>query len=930
MNLLERESELCALRTALDAARTGHGRVVLIEGPAGIGKTALVEAACALVPDGVGVFSARGSEVEQALGYGVVRQLFERPTRTGNGFEGAAAAAIAALRPASDAPAASTPPLEVMHGVYWLCANLASEQPLLLTIDDAQWADGPSVQFIEYLARRIQGVPVLLLITRRTSDPGHIAIPFLRIAAEPGAERLTPAPLSDRAVTAVVRDHLGAHAEPAFCHASGVVTGGNPFLVRALLDAIRAAGISPTAGEATRLASMTSEAVSRSISLRLAALPRDAVELATAVGVLGGNAELRHAAHLAELTSSAAAAAADLLTAAAILAPGRPLDFVHPLVRESVYAATPTAERGSSHRRAASLLAADRAPFGRVGVHLLATEPTGDAEVVEMLRVAARESLAQGLPRLAVDYLQRALREPPVELVRADLLRELGTAEQLLGAPSIDHLREALELSRDPDSRIAAARALTFSLLSAERITDVEDVLTWTLDLCADADPERAIRLEAEVLSAARMRLSAGVWSAGRLERWRGKLPGGTPGERLMLANLATQASLGEASAAEAATLAERALGAGQLLHEQTADTMPYYQMVYVLTSADRVQLAATLADAALEDARRRGSLIGTLLASLFSAYTAMASGDIGAADAHSTLALGLSDQIQPPIFHRPACIAAVVDVLVEQDRLDDAEQLLRAHATAGELPDSVPWRILLFSRANLRIAAGRWSDAVSDLVELDRRQSQWRALNPHLNSCDVSAAVSLAGVGRVEEARNFASAALQRAQRWNTPRSIGLALRAGALAGSDSERLALLRHATTVVGRSPARLDQARVLVDLGVAERRAGHRTAAIEALRHALDTAVRCGSVLLASRARDELRTLGLRPRRLALTGSAALTGMERRVAELAAAGKTNRQIAQALFVTIRTVEVHLTHAYQKLGIRSRTEMPGALAQ
>lgn len=136
------------------------------------------------------------------------------------------------------------------------------------------------------------------------------------------------------------------------------------------------------------------------------------------------------------------------------------------------------------------------------------------------------------------------------------------------------------------------------------------------------------------------------------------------------------------------------------------------------------------------------------------------------------------------------------------------------------------------------------------------------------------------------------------------------------------------LREAVAVLEASPAKLELARALVDLGVALRHASERSAAREPLRRGLDLAHRCGATVLAGRARDELVVAGGRPRRLLLSGVDALTASERRVAQLAATGLSNREIAQALFVTTRTVEVHLTHAYRKLGIRTRQELPRVL--
>jgi DNA-binding CsgD family transcriptional regulator len=159
----------------------------------------------------------------------------------------------------------------------------------------------------------------------------------------------------------------------------------------------------------------------------------------------------------------------------------------------------------------------------------------------------------------------------------------------------------------------------------------------------------------------------------------------------------------------------------------------------------------------------------------------------------------------------------------------------------------------------------------------------------------------------------------LSEAEEWGTPRALGMALHA---AGR-------LEEAVAVLGPSPARLEYAHALTDLGAALRRANQRAAARDPLRQALDVADACGAEPLAERARHELHAAGGRPRRPRISGVDALTASERRIAEMAAGGLTNPEIAQALFVTRKTVEAHLGAAYRKLDIRSRSELPAALS-
>ena len=173
-----------------------------------------------------------------------------------------------------------------------------------------------------------------------------------------------------------------------------------------------------------------------------------------------------------------------------------------------------------------------------------------------------------------------------------------------------------------------------------------------------------------------------------------------------------------------------------------------------------------------------------------------------------------------------------------------------------------------------------------------------------------------------------LAAEQLELARRWDIPSARGIALCTQGLATGGAEGLELLERGVALLSGSPARLDHVRALVDLGTALRRAGRRARAREPLQEAIQTAQACGASALAARAHEELLGTGARPRRLHFTGAEALTAGERRVATLAAQGQSNRQIAAALYITVRTVENHLAGCYRKLGISSRRDLPGAL--
>jgi DNA-binding CsgD family transcriptional regulator len=228
-----------------------------------------------------------------------------------------------------------------------------------------------------------------------------------------------------------------------------------------------------------------------------------------------------------------------------------------------------------------------------------------------------------------------------------------------------------------------------------------------------------------------------------------------------------------------------------------------------------------------------------------------------------------------------------------------------------------------------LRAAAGNHESAVEELRGCDQEHPVFGGKNPAFIPWRSAAALSLAELGRYGDARALAADEVRRARSFGAARAIGVALRVQAIVGPAIERTETLEAARAVLASSPARLELARVLVDIGATSRAAGRRTFAREPLLDGLELATHCGARALERRARAELAAIGLRPRTADRTGADSLTPSERRVVELAAAGGTNREIAQTLFVTQKTVETHMGRAFRKLTISSRRQLPDVLA-
>ena len=290
-NLLEREAARIA--ELMDGASEGRGRCLTVVGPAGIGKTELLRSARALAAaNGRRVMSARGGELEREMPYGVARQLLEPVLRAMPDDERDAvlAGAASAARPALGLEFTETPSptdsFAVLHGLYWLCTSIADQRSAVLFIDDAHWSDAQSLRWIDYLARRVAELPMLLVLAARPAEPGAQNELLETIANEPSASVFSLAPLSPESVGRMVAQEL-AHADDAFSAACHRATGGNPFLVRELLRAARTDGLEPVAANAEQVCSLGSTAIAYSVLDRLARQGSPPVALAEAVAILG-------------------------------------------------------------------------------------------------------------------------------------------------------------------------------------------------------------------------------------------------------------------------------------------------------------------------------------------------------------------------------------------------------------------------------------------------------------------------------------------------------------------------------------------------------------------------------------------------------------------------------------------------------------------
>lgn len=927
--LFERERELAEFAAAFGAAAAGSGALVVVDAPAGLGKSTLLSEACRRA-DALGfrVLRARGDTLAADHPWSVATQLFgEVPQASTGGHQ--------------------TPhdPFPLIHGLYRATASLAEHAPLVLALDDVHWCDPLTLQFVHHLAGRLDTLRVVVAVTHRTAEPvpQQVADQLRRIAASPGARLCTLRPLGPTAVSELVAAVAPDAAEP--CRSAIYdATGGNPFFACELIRTAHAESLpldDPATAEVLR--TVRPSAIRASIGVRLSALGPEASAVAEAVALLGGSARTHSVAALAGLDRERIAEAIDRLVAAGLLAhPGasteEPVRFVHPVVADVVYGDLGPARTARGHLRCAEYLRDTGAPPSEVADHLLRAEPCHETWVVEQLVAAGEVARARRAPHRAVDVWRRAIdlcRDPER---RGELTMRLAGAELGLGHDA-GHARVAEAVAALPlvAQRLPATQVGEFALAlyAHGRFVEARTAFDAALSASAGVDPvteatlvaglEMAGLLAAEPSERARTHLGRALAD----DEYDGSLAG-----RVLAALAAGHVALGvelDASPADR-TGRERVL---DLLRRAGAESLPpslgptvLEPVAIALWLCDEFDAARSLLGPAIDCATRDGELVTYSSLLPLRSMVNLGTGQLTAAIDDAAEAIRLSHECAAPnAIARGPAEHALVSAALETAERDVVGLVDRDPPDAGGRPPSPIDGWHLHALGRLALAEGRPADAL-DLLLLagDRFRSaggpgaycEWR----------IWAAAAARAVGAATQAAELADDELRWAERFGAPRAISRALRSRARTLRADDAIELLRRAVTLVEGSPARLERAHAHVELGALLRRWGRRAAAREHLREGLDEARRCGATELVGWATDELERSGARRIAPARRGVAALTPSESQVARLAAEGRTNPEIAAAMFVSRKTVEVHLTNTYRKLGIRGRAELAGAL--
>jgi ATP/maltotriose-dependent transcriptional regulator MalT len=913
--LLGREAELDGIVRWLDAIGDGAAPVLLLSGPAGIGKTTLSSAGiAAATARGYRVVSARPTEVETGLAFAglvdVLGPLLDEPIPD----------LPAPQREALDAallrvPAPSPPqPLGVSLATLHVLRATAERAPILVAIDDAPWLDEASARALEFAMRRLGTERVGFLVARRAATPDEPLPRWLATLPPDRLARVDVGPLSIDATGALLRDRLDLKLSRSVLVRLHAVSGGTPFYALELARDLRARG-----AWATPDALEVPSSLDGLIGARLAALDPAAEEVAVVAAALS---QPSVPVLVAALGSDDVAVGLDRARATGVLETnGEAVRFAHPLLAAAAYGRADPARRRGVHARLADVVTE---PEERAR-HLARSAAGPDATIAGALEEGARIAAVRGATEIAAELAEESARLTPPDEADARHRRHLIAAEHLIASGELHRADAVLRqvAAESPDGSLRAD-ALTRRALVALYQSDVElaeRLLREAMPMTAERD---ARRVSVHALLAG---LGYLTWRGFR-PAWRhmqaalrlSRVIGDAPLELQMLGHTGTWTfGLGRPWR----HLMDEADALGVPLTAVPAIEHPDVQFARLLAREGDVTEARRRLGRLIDSARVTGdwTSLPRLLVSLGGVELEAGSWDEAEAIAQEAES-GLL-QTGEGAFYQDALVLRLNLAVVRGD-VDRA----RALAVAVEAGSVGSFQPLVRTAAPLALAMLDLSlgDPAAAHARLERVASEpglGRLLPIRAETVVALDAEALVALGRVGEARPRIDHVVRRARRRGPSTALAEALRAQALVRSaandhdgaiDAAEEAVRIHSAL---RLPFR--SARASFTLGEVRRRARQKGAAREAFQHALDGFTDVGAAIWVERTQTELgRVASRRP-----SGS-SLTDTERRVAELAAAGETNREIAGALFMSVHTVEAHLTRIFRALGVHSRTEL------
>jgi DNA-binding CsgD family transcriptional regulator len=903
--------------------RSGRSATVVVHGSVGGGKTAMLDLLDREArSQGTVVLRARCSTVERAFPFGVVRQLLAPALDRCDPAEAAEVGTVLAGLPfTAGGSAADAAAFERLEALSATVRRMARTRPVVISVDDVQWADEPSARWLGFLVRRLERVPILVAVTSRGPVPGYEGDPAEEFTLHPTARLLRVGPLTAAGTEQVLTHALGIRPQEAFGRTCHAMSGGNPMLLTALLRELVRTDVPPIEAGSARLTAIGARVLPEAVRSSLRRESADVLRVACLLGVLGADSEAGLVQVVSGLESAAVTHAVKALEESGLLERGSPPRFCHPLIEQGLAGLATPAEQARAHDRAASALSDGRASAERIAGHLVASGSTLEPWGLEVLRRAARSAAERGAVTTAVRYLRRALGQAADPLMRRHLLVELGSAEVYTDvAACIRHLEEAEGLVSDPAERAEFVPALAQALLQSGQSDRATELLDRAAAELPDSDPQlpRVLGRRAVITAGGHSNDSAALTGLGPFREgaeWSGQ-------EHGLLAALALRSSLLLDGADRAAALAERALDGFELGEDWELTSV---HAIAALLHADRLEAVRRWYDesGAGDLLTQPAGLHAVLLA--MRAKACHRTGDLVQARQVAELALGHPDQPHP---HRPYAAAVAVHVLLDSGDIGDAQAIVARFGDAPE-PENWPWPYLLEARARLLLSQGQPQTALRDLRACGRLQETRWGDNPGRLAWRSAAALVEHRLERGQAAREYAAEELLQARTWGAPVALARALRVSAKVGPRPQAQAQLEESVELLRHGQDPLELARSQIALGELLAGTKRREEAREQLRRAVALAQAASATALACEAHEALRAAGARPRRLSLVGPDSLTSSQLRIAVLAAEGLGNEEIATQLYVTKRTVEFHLTHVYRKLRVAGRGGLGAALA-
>ncbi|GAB1639978.1 LuxR family transcriptional regulator [Krasilnikovia sp. MM14-A1259] len=895
------------LEGLLASAVAGKGKAAIVTGVVGTGKTALLDTFAERAVDLNGLaITATGTRAERNLPLGVLTQLLmdaplvtaERQRAMDLLVEGAHSIVTGA-----DGGAQLEP--QLVHALCAMLLELAQRYPLAIVVDDIDHADPASLVCLSYLARRARFVPMMTLFSHAANgQPGDSLLELEALGRSPHGASVTLSTLSADGVRMMAATALPERDALRVAARWHQLSGGNPVLVGGLLADVREGGAAD--GEP-----VTGGRYAEAVVACLRRIDPCVARVAHAVAVLPGpNLHDK----LLQIDGASVARAVRMLTAAGLLHHG---DFRHPLAHAAVLTEIEPTERQELHRRAALLAYHDGATSRVVADQLVGAGQPEGSWVLPILEDAARQALREGRVDAAVRYLDFAWRACDDNRHRAKIMTTMLRASWRINpSTSTDYLPSLTAALHHGFLRPADAMALAKALLWNGQFVEAKAVFEHVNTATGELDRESVTEL-----TVARPLLRATYPRFSALLR---QPPPDPPATSTVAASHRLEAANALATVLTRGPVEHIAGAVDRILHNSQLDEMSLDTVesaLLALVYGGWTARAVPWCDLFMEEAvtRRAPSRLARLAA--LRGEMALRLGDLPAALRHAQFAL---DTMPPSSWG--VAIGAPVSVLIT------AATAMGRHDLAREQLDQPVPEEMFHTRYGLPylIARGRYSSAIGQLVLAQRDFARcgelagsWQMDVPGLAPWRVEVAETMLRLGRPQPARKLIDDQLRRCGEHDT-RVQGMAMRLLAATSEVRHRPLLLRQAADLLSGDEYELGRA--LVDLNDAYQELGEPRRAGMVARRAQALAERCESQRLFTGLSPEPGGEVEKPPPVALPGSAAvLSEAERRVAGLAADGYTNREISKKLFITISTVEQHLTRIYRKLNVSRRTDLP-----